>query len=127
MTTESLPPGLNRISPATSAAQSYPGFVHWLLSRPRGWDIGLAPLLESPFNVCKSPIKVMDYAAMGMAVLASDMPVYRGSLADGAAGQLVTNDRFAWYATLNWLLRNADLRRSLASAPGRHSPRGQRS
>jgi glycosyltransferase involved in cell wall biosynthesis len=115
MTRGELPSGLNRIGIPNGAVQSYPGFVNWLTSQLPGWHIGLAPLIETPFNLCKSSIKTMDYAAMGMAVLASDMPVYRGSVADGAAGFLVANDCAAWYAALNWLVRDEDLRRSIAA------------
>jgi glycosyltransferase involved in cell wall biosynthesis len=105
-----LPEDLNRIGPSTHASRSYPGFVNWLTTvRPR-WHIGLAPLLDTPFNRAKSSIKAMDYAAMGLTVLASDMPVYRGSLADGPAGQLVANDPAAWHAALDWLIRDQDRR-----------------
>jgi glycosyltransferase involved in cell wall biosynthesis len=106
-----LSPGLNRVVPPVSAQRSYPGFVHWLTSANPPWHIGLAPLLDTPFNPCKSPIKAMDYAALGLAVVASDTPVYRSSIADGPAGQLVPNSSAAWYGALTWLLRNRDLRR----------------
>jgi glycosyltransferase involved in cell wall biosynthesis len=105
-----LPEELNRIGPSTHASRSYPGFVNWLTSMQPRWHIGLAPLLDTPFNRAKSPIKAMDYAAMGLTVLASDMPVYRGSIADGPAGQLVANDPRAWHAALDWLIRDQDLR-----------------
>ena len=49
-----------------------------------------------------------------LAVLASDVPVYQGSLADGPAGQLVQNDPDAWYAALDWLVRDHALRRTMA-------------
>jgi len=110
-----LPAELNRIGPSTHASQSYPGFVQWINGLRPTWDIGLAPLLDTPFNQCKSPIKAMDYAAMGMLVLASDTPVYRGSLADGPAGQLVPNNAAAWYAALDWQMSNENLRRGLAA------------
>jgi glycosyltransferase involved in cell wall biosynthesis len=43
------------------------------------FDIGLAPLVIDPegFNLCKSPIKALDYMMAGAAALASDHPVYR--------------------------------------------------
>jgi glycosyltransferase involved in cell wall biosynthesis len=110
-----LAPGLNRIGPPPNASRSYPGFVQWLSSAQPPWHIGLAPLLDTPFNTCKSPIKAMDYAALGLVVLASDTSVYRGSIADGPAGQLVSNSPEAWYAALDWLLRNRDLRRGIAA------------
>ncbi len=111
MTNRELARGLNRVVPPAYAQRSYPGFVHWLTSASQPWHVGLAPLLDTPFNLCKSPIKAMDYAALGLAVVASDTPVYRGSIADGPAGQLVRNSSAAWYGALTWLLRNRDLRR----------------
>ena len=109
-----LPTGLNRIGPSTHASRSYAGFVNWLTSMQIRWHIGLAPLLDTSFNRCKSPIKAMDYAALGLVTVASDMPTYRGSLADGRAGQLVSNDPMAWHATLDWLICDHTLRRSIA-------------
>jgi glycosyltransferase involved in cell wall biosynthesis len=94
---------------------SYPGFVQWLTSALPGWHIGLAPLLDTPFNRAKSAIKVMDYAALGLGVVASDVAVYRGSVASGPAGQLVANDARAWYAALSWLIRNRALRLAMAA------------
>ncbi len=111
----SLPPELNRIGPPHHASRSYPGFVHWLNTVRPEWHIGLAPLLDTPFNRCKSPVKAMDYAAMGLFVLASDTAAYRGCIADGLVGQLVPNNPNAWYVTLGWLLRDQDRRRAVAS------------
>jgi GT2 family glycosyltransferase/glycosyltransferase involved in cell wall biosynthesis len=107
-----LPPSLHRIGPPTHATRSYPGFVNWLTTRQPRWHIGLAPLLDTAFNGSKSSIKAMDYAALGLAVLASDTPVYRGSLADGPAGALVANDHRAWHAALDWLIRDQHLRQT---------------
>ena len=111
---QELPPGLNRIVPPTNAMRSYPGFVNWLTTAEPAWHIGLAPLLDTGFNLCKSPIKAMDYAALGLVVLASDTPVYRGSIADGPAGQLVANSPASWYAALNGLLRHPEARQAIA-------------
>jgi glycosyltransferase involved in cell wall biosynthesis len=117
MTTQDrIAPGLNRIGAPSGAGQSYPGFVNWLRSVQPRWHIGLAPLLDVPFNRVKSAIKTMDYAALGLLILASDVPAYRGSLADGVAGRLVPNDHRAWYAALDEMVRNQDLRRSIAAA-----------
>jgi glycosyltransferase involved in cell wall biosynthesis len=105
-----LPAGLHRIGMPVSAARSYPGFVQWLTSVQPGWHIGLAPLLDTAFNRSKSALKAIDYAALGLVVLASDMPVYHGSIADGAAGQLVANTTGAWYAAIDRLMRDPDAR-----------------
>ena len=58
----------------------------------------MAPLADTAFNRCKSSIKTLDYAAIGAAVLASELDVYRGSVADGPGGMLVPNRAEAWYA-----------------------------
>jgi glycosyltransferase involved in cell wall biosynthesis len=110
-----LAPGLNRIGASPHGTRSYPGFVNWLNGVRPAWHIGLAPLLDTPFNRCKSPVKAMDYAAIGLVTLASDTPAYRGSIADGPAGQLVTNAPAAWHAALDWLIRDQTLRRSIAA------------
>jgi GT2 family glycosyltransferase/glycosyltransferase involved in cell wall biosynthesis len=107
-----LPSGINRIHLPQYATQSYPGFVSWMVARQPAWHIGLIPLLDTSFNRCKSSIKAMEYAALGMTSLASDMPVFRGSIADGPAGDLVANDHQAWYRALSWLVRNRTLRQS---------------
>jgi GT2 family glycosyltransferase/glycosyltransferase involved in cell wall biosynthesis len=109
-----LPVGLNRIGPSANGNRSYPGFVHWLSTMQPPWHIGLAPLLDTPFNNAKSAIKAMDYAAMGLAVVASDTRVYRGSIADGPAGLIVPNSEAAWYAALDELLRDRDRRLAIA-------------
>ena len=105
--TSGLPPWVAVTTPPGIAGESYPGFVHWLI-RQSGWDIGLAP---------GSASGVLDYAALGMAVLASDRPVWRGSLADGPGGMLVGDAD--WYASINWLIRNPALRRDLAAGARR--------
>ena len=107
-----LPYWVNRLGMPPHASKSYPGFVNWMKAQP-GWDIGLVPLVASGFNRCKSPIKTLDYAALGLAILASDVPVYRGSVADGPGGFLVPNDEDAWYNALSRLVRDTDLRRRL--------------
>ena len=107
-----LPDWVRRIGMPPTASASYPGFVNWIRQQP-AWDIGLVPLADTQFNRCKSAIKTLDYAALGLAVLASDVPVYRGSVADGAGGMLVPNTEDAWYGALCRLVRDTDLRRQL--------------
>ena len=109
-----VPPWIRRLAPTPHAGRSYAGFVHWLQSAGT-WDIGLAPLADTPFNACKSAIKVLDYAALGLASLASDVPAYQGSLADGPGGMLVPNSTAAWHDALSRLIRDAPWRRRLAA------------
>jgi glycosyltransferase involved in cell wall biosynthesis len=69
-------------------------------------------------------LKTLDYAALGLPVLASDCAVYRGTLADGAGGWLVPDDEGAWFVALACLVRDASLRRRLGEAAGRAFLRG---
>ena len=107
-----LPPWVRRLGLPPTASASYPGFVNWIVQQP-AWDIGLVPLADNAFNRCKSPIKTLDFAALGLALLASDVAVYRGSVADGAGGMLIPNTEDAWYQAVCRLVRDTDLRRRL--------------
>jgi GT2 family glycosyltransferase len=111
-TRSDLPDWVDRPAMPLNATATYPGFVNWITQQP-GWDIGLAPLADTAFNRCKSAIKTLDYAALGLAVVASDAAAYRGSLADGPGGMLAANHPDAWYAALSALVRDRELRRGL--------------
>ncbi len=112
VTGRALPEFVNRVALPPTAAASYPGFVSWITQR-NVWDVGIAPLLDTPFNRSKSAIKTMDYAALGLAVLASNLDVYRGSIADGAGGMLVAENAASWYEALSRLLQDWRLLRDL--------------
>ena len=118
VSTLELPAWIRRVPVPLHATRSYPGFVH-AITQAGPWDIGLAPLADSRFNLCKSAIKTLDYAALGLATLASDAPAYRGSLADGPGGILVANTPDAWREALSWLIRDAEARRRLAEGGAR--------
>jgi hypothetical protein len=107
-----VPDWIRRLPPSTHATRSYPGFVHWI-THAGPWDIGLAPLAATPFNACKSPIKALDHAALGLATIASDVPAYRGSV---PGGLLVPNTITAWREALSRLIRDRSLRHHLADA-----------
>jgi GT2 family glycosyltransferase/glycosyltransferase involved in cell wall biosynthesis len=108
-----LPTWVNRIGMPAFVTGSYPGFVNWITQQH--WDIGIAPLADTAFNRCKSAIKTLDYAALGLPVLASDREAYRGSLADGPGGWLLADDADAWFVALSRLVRDFRLRGRLAA------------
>jgi hypothetical protein len=59
--------------------------------------------------------KVLDYAALGVPVLASDRAVFRGALADGRrGGWLLPDDENAWFVALVRLVRDVQLRHRLS-------------
>lgn len=53
------------------------------------WDVALAPLAESTFNRSKSDIRVLEAAALGFPVIASDVVAYRDTVVEGETGFLV--------------------------------------
>ncbi len=108
---DDLPSWVNRSLPGGVAGQSYPGFVNWITRMP-AWDIGIAPLADTAFNRAKSAIKTLDYAALGLAVLASDMEAYRPL----PGGRLVANTDVDWADALGHLIRHPNLRRDMAEA-----------
>ncbi|MEB3266026.1 MAG: rhamnan synthesis F family protein [Cyanobacteriota bacterium] len=61
--------------PVPLAQRRYPAFVPWLRQLP-ACHVGLAPLADNPFNRCKSDLKALDYTALGLACLCSDLPPY---------------------------------------------------
>lgn len=96
-----LPEWAEVLSPPSHVGASYPAFVRWFVGQGP-FDLGLAPLMETKFNQAKSGIKVLDYAAIGVPTLASDVAAYRG----GVAGDrlLARNDEDAWLETLQAVL-----------------------
>jgi processive 1,2-diacylglycerol beta-glucosyltransferase len=105
---------LRMVSPFPEEGE-YPLFIVWLTHRLR-WDIALAPLVDTPFNACKSDLKHLDYAAMGAAGIYSDVPAYAGMVRHGETGWLVPNDTAAWVETLETLIAEPARRRALALA-----------
>lgn len=81
---------------------NYARFVRWLaLQGP--FDVGLAPLADTPFNTCKSDIKFLDYSALGIATVLSDSPAY-GGLAGRGLAFACGNTADAWFEVLQGIL-----------------------
>jgi GT2 family glycosyltransferase/glycosyltransferase involved in cell wall biosynthesis/SAM-dependent methyltransferase len=109
VTARAMPAGFDRRLPDSDTANaSYPGFVEWF-GRQR-WEIAVSPLVESPFNRCKSAIKLMDYAAIGLPVVASRHPEYEAAFGGGHGVFLVENDEAAWVDALSRLIDDAAAR-----------------
>lgn len=75
------------------------------------FDIGIAPIADTPFNRAKSNVKAKEYAAVGVPWLASPIGPYAG-LGERQGGRLVADDR--WYEELERLVTDARGRRKLA-------------
>ena len=77
------------------------------------FDIGIAPLLDTPFNRARSDIKVKEYAASQVPWLASDCGPY-APLGERNGGRLVADD--GWFDALDDLIADAAARERLAQS-----------
>jgi glycosyltransferase involved in cell wall biosynthesis len=79
--------------------------------------IGLVTLFPTPNYVDALPIKLFEYMAAGMPVIASDFPVWREIVADAGCGVLVDPQDAAAIATaINELLGDEDRMRQLGES-----------
>jgi hypothetical protein len=84
-----MPPELLRFGPRVRHLPPVADYADFRTAlRSLGWWVGLAPLEDNEFNRCKTNAKWVEYTLAGMAVIASDLPVYHRSCA-GGAGLLV--------------------------------------
>ena len=105
-----IPECFHRLVPeAGPSTQVYPGFVEWFTRQ--SWDIAVSPLVNGPFNRCKSAIKLLDYAALGLPTVASLHEAYVAAFSGDHGVALVENTHDAWVDALSRLIVDADARR----------------
>lgn len=83
-----------------------------LLGRVRDFDIGLAPLVDSPFSRARSDVKLKEYAAAGVPWLASPVGPYVG-FGEEQGGLLV--DDGDWFDAIDALVSDPYRRAELAA------------
>ena len=108
---EGLP--VTRLDPGVKEA--YPSFPGWMRQSLR-WDFALAPLSDDPFARCKSDLKYLDYAALGIPGVFSDVRPYRETVRHRETGLVVPNEPDAWAAALVEMAGDGVLRARLAEA-----------
>ena len=102
-------PWLTRVAPPADAV-SYPRFVRWL--RAQGpFDAGLAPLAPTAFNLGKSDVKLLDYAALGLLPVVEDCDAYRADPRFADAAWYARD----WRAALADILDDRDRARTMAA------------
>lgn len=79
-------------------------------------DIGIAPLLDTPLNRCKSDLKWLEYSALRIPAVYSAVTPYARSVRDGVTGLVVPNEPDAWFAALDRLVVDTDFRARIAEA-----------
>ena len=75
-------------------------------------DIGLIPLKDNHFNLCKSELKLIEMGAKNLAVVVSDSPTY-SKIAKHGVNCLVANKK-TWFKEIKKLIQSKDLREELA-------------
>lgn len=78
------------------------------------FDIALCPLEPTAFNACRTPIKALEMAALGIPVLASDTTPYREFVVDGVTGYLCRTPA-DWRARLRELVNDPQARQELGA------------
>jgi len=81
----------------------------------RSFDVGIMPLTDEPFSWGKSGLKIIQYFAAGIPVVASPIGWNRNLVKNNINGFLANNEE-EWYKYLKLLLRNPDLRKKLGEA-----------
>lgn len=79
------------------------------------FDIGLCPLQDNKFNSCKSALKWMEYSAMKIPTIASNVSPYKEVITDGVDGLLADNTDEAWEDAIKRLAADKSLRKRLAN------------
>ena len=79
-------------------------------------DVGIAPLIDIPWNRARSNVKLKEYAAAALPWLASPVGPYLG-MGEKQGGRLVSDDD--WYAALERLVIDVRGRRKLARRAAR--------
>jgi glycosyltransferase involved in cell wall biosynthesis len=78
--------------------------------------VGIAPLRSTTFNEAKSPIKFLEYSAIGMPTVASHGHPYQDVIEDGVNGRLVSEDPSEWFKAIDAYLSDGELREKTVEA-----------
>lgn len=90
---------------------AYPDFADYFQTQSA--DLFLAPLSDTPFNACKSPIKFLEYGALGIPGVYSNVKPYSDIVHDGEDGLLATS-MDEWVTKVTRLIDYPDLRYRIA-------------
>jgi len=79
-----------------------------------GWDIAIAPVVDTAFNNAKSDLKLKEYSAVGFPIVASKVTPYEEAKESGC-DVLLAKDHNDWYNSIKTLIENAEKRREMAT------------
>lgn len=72
----------------------------------KGWDIAVAPVINNAFGNCKSDLKIKEYAAAGISIVASSIIPYKEAVENNAQIRLVDENFEKWYNEIKDLIDN---------------------
>ncbi len=106
--------------------QRVPFMEHWKLPFTLATlDISIAPLQPTGFNECKSPLKFLEAASVGVPTVASGSEPFRSAIEHGRTG-FIANITADWHDALQALIENRSLRREVGlrarDALGNYTP-----
>jgi tetratricopeptide (TPR) repeat protein len=78
-------------SPAGQFLFRPPGCLDEYYDFVKSLHIGIAPLKDDPFNLCRSDVKFIEYASHGAAPVCSNAPTYSRTVREGVTGLLFSN------------------------------------
>lgn len=93
--------------------QNYAGFARYFAAQ--SCDLFIAPLLDTPFNRCKSAIKFFEYGTLGIPGVWSRVTPYSAVVRHGENGYLAGSDD-EWQQYLQRLIEDPDLRARMGRA-----------
>lgn len=97
-----------RCIPYTESYEQYRETLNTL-----AWDIGLAPMPDTPFHACKHYNKFTEYAAAGIAGIYSNVGPYRRLAAFDRCAFLCDNTAEAWTAAIRRLILDDKAREAM--------------
>ncbi|MEO1670701.1 MAG: glycosyltransferase, partial [Cyanobacteria bacterium J06631_2] len=112
---ENAPDWYTRIS-IPQGSEAYEQFVPWFRNIAAACDLAIAPLIANEFNRYKSPLKFLQYSAVGLPAIYSNVTPYQEIVTDGANGILIDNNSESWYQAIVRCIDNADELNALAIA-----------
>lgn len=92
------------------ALEDYP-----IVLATKGWDIALAPVINNSFGNCKSDLKIKEYSAMGIPMVASPVVPYRDAVDNGATVTFAETFE-EWYNAIKGLIESSEKRSEIARA-----------
>lgn len=98
--------------------RDYDQFLQYLSHE--GFDIGLAPLTPSSFNLSKTNTKFRDYGASRIVGIYSDVDVYTACVEHDKTGLLVHNRPGAWFEAMDTLVTDIERRQNIREAAYRY-------